>query len=1136
MGAAAIAALSLVCSLAYWASCSVAQEPAGGDQRLHVAVQLAEAGTDLSRLIELGFEPELTLPQLRRTQGWIDAERIDALRTAEGVLEVGRPHYALYARGSAISEGDTALGAASARERFGVDGSGVRVAIISDGVRGLEAAQEHGDAPALSEARAFGSASLERGSEGTAMIELVHDLAPGAELSFGAVATDLDMIAAVNYFAQRVDVIVDDIGFLYPDDQQSDVSRNTSAALAEPGWPLRAYITAAGNWARTHWAGRFASGSDGAAFGLPNPGPLHEWSPGEAINHFHLDRGARVVISLHWNEPWQRAEHDFDLYLLNERGVIVASSTGRQAVEALNPEEIISYTNWGAGTRFGLVVQNWRGAAAALELEVFALRRSGNAAMEALEFATDASSLLAQADAGGGVITVAAIAHDQAGLDRTAQYSSRGPTNNGAVKPDIAAVDGVRISGVTEFGSRFFGTSAAAPHIAAVAALLLEAQPALLAADGGTPLLERRLLRELLLGTAIDIGPAGLDLRSGAGRLDAEAALQAAQRRVARVTSSADSGADTLRAAIERVNAGEADYIAFDEGVEQRVITLESPLPALERNGATLDGAGWRLDASAVDVGLELNGVNATLAGLEVVGAAEAGVRINGANARVLDLRAARNGYGLVAAASRTALDSVVVVGSRSHGVVVRAGSSGQLSGSHIGVERSGAANGNGGAGVLVEAEAGAWIIGASAAPSRAARDAPPPIAPLLLQELHTRSGEQHLLRGILLIDGLPAPRGTRVDLWLDRRAAGSARVDEAGRFEAAVVGPGILIRFSVQSAVIEEHVDFLPGGDSHHLLRLSTGRLPLELEGGNRIAHNPGPALAIVAEADVTLRGNLIWSNTGGWLARGGAEPAAPRITALTFTRGAAELRGLAPMAASVDLYGARGASVPRYLTTAPVVDGDVYIAGLDLGDADRFWLVSHDAAGGALAASRGWSAAARPVITAVSPPIGGYTGGEPITIVGERFRVADQPPQVFIGGSEAPLRSIENGRIVVDAPAANWIGPTDVTVLRSDGRLATLRSAYVYDRLRRVALRGGWNTTVWLGPPTRITAAIAAISHLARRVFVWDAASQEWLAFSPDVPTSLNTLRRLPTGTVLWIYIEGADRVIWPQPLAGG
>ena len=1138
IAAAAIVVFSLGCSLVWWASCAAAQEPADADQRLHVAVHLADAEEDLSRLIELGFEPDLTLPQLGRAQGWVGAERIDALRAAEGVIEVRAPHYALYARGSAISEGDAALGAASARERFGVDGSGVRVAIISDGVRGLEAAQQHGDAPGLSEALAFGSASLERGSEGTAMIELVHDLAPGAELFFGAVLTDLDMIAAVNYFAQRVDVIVDDVGFLYPDDQQSEVSRNTAAAMARPDWPLRAYITAAGNWARTHWAGRFAAGGDAsaAALGLRNPGPLHEWSPGETINRFHLERGARVVVSLHWNEPWQRAEHDFDLYLLNERGVVVASSTRRQAIDTLNPEEIITYVNRGAAARFGLVVQNWRGAAAALELELFALRRSGSAAMEALEFATSASSLLAQSDAGGGVITVAAIAHDQVGLDRTAQYSSRGPTNNGAAKPDIAAVDGVRVSGVTDFGSRFFGTSAAAPHIAAVAALVLEAQPALLAADGGTAAIERRLLRELLLETAIDIGPAGLDSFSGAGRLDAEAALQAAQGRVARVTSAADNGEGTLRAAIERVNAGEADHITFDGGVAQRVITLESPLPALERAGATLDGAGWRLDAAAVELGVAIEAADATLAGLEIVGAAEAGARISGVNARILDLRAARNGHGLIVAAADAALDNVVVVGSRSHGVVVRAGGSGQLRRSRIGVERSGAANGNGGAGVFVEAEAGAWIVGAAEPPPRDALDAPAPIAPLHLRELQTRAGGQHLLRGVLLIDGLPAPRGTRVDLWLDRRPAGSASVGQAGRFEAAVAGPGTLIRFSVQDTAIEERIDFQPGGDSRHLLRLSGSRRSPEIEEGNRIAHNLGPALAIADGASAALRGNEIWSNSGGWIGRDGGEPAAPRINALTFTRGAAQLRGLAANAASVDLYAARGDEIPRYLATAPVVDGDVYIAGFDPGGADRFWLIAHDAAGGVLAASRGWSAAAPPVITAVSPPVGGYAGGEPITIIGERFRIADQPPRVFIGGAEAPLRSVENERVVVDAPATDWIGPTDVTVLRSDGRLATLRSAYAYDQLRRVALRGGWNATAWLGPPTRITAAIAPISHLARRVFAWDAASQEWLGFSPDLPAALNTLRQLPTGAVLWIYIDGADHVIWPQPLGGG
>ena len=108
---------------------------------------------------------------------------------------VTTPNYALFAAGSVLSEGDEALGAAAARERFGVDGSGVRVAVISDGILGIELSQERGDAPELVEAMAFGAGRLDRGAEGTAMIELVHDLAPGASLSFGAVTTDADMIA-----------------------------------------------------------------------------------------------------------------------------------------------------------------------------------------------------------------------------------------------------------------------------------------------------------------------------------------------------------------------------------------------------------------------------------------------------------------------------------------------------------------------------------------------------------------------------------------------------------------------------------------------------------------------------------------------------------------------------------------------------------------------------------------------------------------------------------------------------------------------------------------------------------------------------------------------------------------------------
>ena len=1105
------------------------------DARLHIDLRLAEPHADLSHLTALGLEIELALPDLGRVQGWIAASKLPALRAAAGVREVAAPHYALFASGSTISEGDEALGAADARARFGVDGSGVRVAIISDGIRGLAEAQERGDAPQLAEALAFGAGWLERGAEGTAMLELVHDLAPGAQLSFGAVATDTDTIAAVRYFAQRVDVIVDDVGFLYPDDQQSDVSRNTAAALAHPDWPLRAYITAAGNWAQTHWSGRFSAGVDGAALGLPNPGPLHTWRQGAPLNRFRLERGERVVVALHWDEPWGRAEHDFDLYLLDQSGAVVASSERRQAIDALNPQELLVYTNEAADARFGLVVQNWRAAADPLELELFVLHRSGETAASALETATGESSLLAQADAGGGVITVAAIAHDQDGLNRTAQYSSQGPTNNGAAKPDIAAVDGVRISGATEFGARFFGTSAAAPHVAAVAALLLEAQPALLAANGGSAAVERRLLRELLLETAIDIGPEGHDTRSGAGRINAEAALAAARERLITVASAADRGEYTLRDAITRVNAGEADYIAFDNGITPRVITLESPLPPLERDGAVLDGAGWRLDAHSTAAGLVLAGAGITLAGLEIVGAADAGVVVSGNDAQALRLRLAQNGRGLVIGAADAALEQIVAVGNRGPGIVVETDGSGRLTHSRIGIERDGTPNGNGGPGVQLEAGAGRLIVGAEHAPPPDLQNAPPPIAPLALTELEPRAGALHLLRGVLLIDGLPAAPGAALDLWLDRRSAGRIEIGSDARFEAAIAGPGVTIRFSLNGAPLETQLRFQSGASSRLLLRATAAAATsAELTDGNQIAFNAGPTLSQAADAAApTVRGNRIWSNGGAWIATADEQTAAPRILELEFAQGLAALRGAAPGAASVDLYAASSDAAAQYLAGAPVQNGSFAFERIDVGTADRFWVLAHDAQGGALGVSAGRAAAPAPQIRSLSPRIGGYPGGELLTIVGARFRIDGAPPRVFIGGVEALVRSADSETIIVETPAAAWQGATDLTVLRSDGRAAQLRDAWRYDDLRRVSLQPGWNTVTWQGLPTRITAALTPIARQALRAYAWDAANQRWLGFAPELPATLNTLQRLPTGAILWLLIDAEQPVIWLQPL---
>lgn len=1145
-------ALLPACLLAVALALMAVQGGARADERVHVDVHLAdpidaaEFDALLDKLAELGLEIELALPDLGRLQGWITFAQIEALRSTAGIDFVGAPHYALAAAGSAISEGDEALGAAAARERFGVDGSGVRVAVISDGIQGLDLVQEHGDAPLLVEARAFGSGRLDRGAEGTAMLELVHDLAPGAALSFGAVATDLDMIAAVRYFAQRVDVIVDDLGFIYPDDQQSDVSRNTAEALANPVWPLRAYITAAGNQARNHWSGTFNAGGYARELGLPNPGPVHVWWRNAALNRFRLRADEQVVIALHWNEPWGRAKNDFDLYLISPSGEIAAASTGRQAINTFDPQETLIYQNTGGDGRFAVVVQNWRGAAAALELELFVLVRAGGEPDTSLEAATAASSLLAQSDAGGGVITVAAITQNVAGLSRVADYSGQGPTNNGAAKPDIAAVDGVRISGATDFGSRFYGTSAAAPHVAAVAALLLQAQPSLLAADGGTADLERERLRELLLGTAVDIGPDGFDLRSGAGRIDAEAAIEAAQREIVLVSSTADRGAGTLREAIHRVNDGDASQIAFADMTEPdaHVIRIESPLPPLERNGATLDGAGWRIDASVSALGLVASADDVTLAGIEVGGAADAGIVSTGRRARIIGARVAGNGRGLLIAAGNADVRQLIAVGNRGAGVVVAANGSARISDSWIGIdpnERDNAnagAHGNGGAGVRVNDGAGPVIIGASQ-PMMPVDDTGPPIAPLGLPELEPRSGALHTISGILLIDGLPAPPGTALNLWLDRRAAGHAVVGPGARFSAAVAGPGELIRFSLNGVPLKLRLHFQSGGSSRLLLRAEqTERLadtPVStISGtGNRIAFNAGPGVSLAPQtSEVIVRGNRIWSNGGPWIAAD-AERTAPRIRQIAFARGAATIYGEAFGAASVDLYTSNGEGAAQYRASAAVTNSAFRFERIDVGGADRFWVLAHDAGEAVLAVSAGWAAAPEPRIATTSPVFGGYLGGEAITIRGEHFQVGASAPSVFIGGAEAVVRSSNVGQIIVEAPPTNWLGPADITVLRPDGRLATLPNGYRYDRIRRTMLQPGWNSVAWLGGATRITAALSAIAPLAAAAYHWSPVQQRWLAFSPEVPPSLNTLQRLDTGDVLWLRIEGDRAITWPQLL---
>ena len=103
------------------------------------------------------------------------------------------------------------------------------------------------------------------------------------------------------------------------------------------------------------------------------------------------------------------------------------------------------------------------------------------------------------------VVVAAGAARHSTGVIEV--FSSRGPTIDGRIKPDLTGPDGV--SGATYGPSSFFGTSASAPYVAGAAALILDAAPCLSAGA----------VHSLLVELTEDRGTAGTDNTYGAGLL-----------------------------------------------------------------------------------------------------------------------------------------------------------------------------------------------------------------------------------------------------------------------------------------------------------------------------------------------------------------------------------------------------------------------------------------------------------------------------------------------------------------------------------------------------------------------------------------------------------------------------------------
>ena len=989
--------------------------------------------------------------------------------------------------------------------------------------------------------------------------------------------------------------MVDDLGFFFPDDQQSAVSRNTAAALNNPAWPIRAYFTSVGNWARRHYAGLFQPGPTGrTALGLDVDGAVHQFSGGggtsdaqgrgtSTSNELFLGTGDFVDAILFWDDPWGASTNDYDLYLLDPAGNIVAFSVAGQGSFVGTPRERFVYQNDGPPGLFRLVVQNFEDRAQRRTLELFVFDAPPlPGADNTLNFNTRASSMLAQSDAGGGVISMGALVVDNPALDAIRPYSSEGPTNNGVTKPDAASVDGVSVTGNGGFPSTFFGTSAAAPHAAALTALLLEARPALLADAGDSASQERASLRSILLASAIDLGPAGTDNVFGAGRLDAIAAVDEAVQNRITVTTDADAGPGSLRDAIESVNSAAgagatSNSIEFDA---PRTILLQTLLPALTASDVFIEGGGAVLDGAALSGGdgLVISGADVSLNAITLRTFDGAGLHLAGA-ARIdlTNVRLDGNGAGLLVdggaqqiSVGGDAATGIVAVNNRTDGVRISgAGTTGvRLRSSFIGVEANGSVASNGGNGVLIDGGASDNVIGAAFGDTAA----------VVTDTVVTARAPElsHTIIGTVSINGLPAPVGTLVEAFLDGFLVAATTVglvalpDVPLGFVLTLTGPGDLLTFAVDGEIVGTEVPFEAGAVTTVTLTVTAAdSQTFALAGGNVIAHNGGNGIRIAGNDSLrnTLRGNAVHSNTaldidlvspadpasGATRDDAGDADTGPngllnraRLTSVQFSAGLATVQGSAPAGSVVDLYAAEdlgtAPQVPasaaavggavRFLGSAAVVGGAFVVEGVALGSATVLTALVTDSDGNTSEFSVNFSLGPGPAITRISPDTGSVNGGSSVRVTGTGF-AAGADLQVLFGGLPASIVSVSATELTVITPAG-VLGAVPVVVVNPNGRAALLDGVFTYAALQAVSLRPGWNNVTWAGPPTIVTEAIAPLAGRIDRVFAWDPETQRFSSFIVGAPAVVNSLTTLQPGQVLWVFVLGSTEVVWEQPLS--
>ncbi|MGW8317505.1 MAG: S8 family peptidase, partial [Bacteroidales bacterium] len=525
---------------------------------IEVISEPGEYDAMITELNSKGFDLLTEGPSPLKATGWFPIPRLMELNDVIS-LRQGRPVYPGVSNsyvdpnlGTVTSEGDRAMRGDFARLGFDVDGSGVKIGVISNSYDTKNQAAGNvtsGDLPGVGNPNGYTTpvdvvmdVPPQYGvlsDEGRAMLQIIHDVAPGAELAFrtGYLGAN-DMAAGIQELVDAgCDIIVEDLSYLdEPYFADGVISQAIDNAVAQGV----TFFSSAGNFGPWSIGQQFLEGPDITSI----PGKEHDWSggSGDVFAQVSLEPGTIYTAVLQWDDgsdpTMETTLTDVDFYFTNETGSTVLGFN--HVNTGLQPIEVIPFYVDQDTVLANMVVSIASGPDVPVYFKLILFR--GGEKFQFVEYGGQGVSTIVGHPNALGTITVGAVRYDKNQVYSPDTYSAPeimsfssvgGTPVNGIVrnKPDITAPNGVNTtvelypgadwSGDADALPNFFGTSAASPHAAAVAALIKEAWAKF---EPGTPLTPEDI-RTILKTTALDMDAPGDDFISGSGFIQAHQAI-----------------------------------------------------------------------------------------------------------------------------------------------------------------------------------------------------------------------------------------------------------------------------------------------------------------------------------------------------------------------------------------------------------------------------------------------------------------------------------------------------------------------------------------------------------------------------------------------------------------------------------